>query len=149
MRFSTENPRSESIEISSLNADCPGRAVLDHLTCRWGLVALLALEPSAKRFHRLRDEIDGISEKMLSQTLKLLERDGLLTRTADKSVPPKVTYELTALGQEVTLHLQGLIRWIGARMGDIQSAHKTFDEVHSALRKVERPLSLTLKHCVD
>ncbi|MFC4116112.1 winged helix-turn-helix transcriptional regulator [Nonomuraea zeae] len=106
---------------------CPGREVLDHLTSRWGVLVLVALKDGPLRFHLLRDTIGGISEKMLSQTLRVLGRDGLLDRFVEPTTPPRVTYSLTPLGQEAVTHLRGLVDWIARSAPDILAAQEKYD----------------------
>src|SRR3981081_225542 len=81
-------------------AACVSRAVLDHLASRWGSLVLRPLMRGERRYSELRSGIGGISEKMLAQTLRELERDGLISRTSFPVVPPHVVYALTPLGQE-------------------------------------------------
>jgi len=92
--------------------DCPSRMVLQHLTSRWGTLVMVALAARPHRFAELRRAVGGVSERMLSQTLKELESDGMVLRTAHEVVPPHVDYELTALGQEAANRLLPLVRWI-------------------------------------
>lgn len=92
---------------------CPSREVLAHVTGRWGPLVLAALsEGRVLRFSELRDRIEGISEKMLAQTLRDLEGDRLLVRTSRPVVPPYVDYRLTPLGAEAATHVAGLVRWV-------------------------------------
>jgi DNA-binding HxlR family transcriptional regulator len=93
-------------------ADCPARAVLGHVTGRWGALVLGALFSGTQRYSELRARIDGISEKMLAQTLRHLERDGLVSRRQYPSVPPRVDYTLTPAGREVALRVDSLIGWL-------------------------------------
>jgi DNA-binding HxlR family transcriptional regulator len=95
-----------------LAAECPSRAVLNHLTNRWGTLVMVALATGPHRFAELRRTVGGVSERMLSQTLKDLEADGFVLRTAHQVVPPHVDYELTALGQEAAEHVVALVGWI-------------------------------------
>ncbi|MBW8819778.1 MAG: helix-turn-helix transcriptional regulator, partial [Streptomyces sp.] len=88
---------------------CPSRGTLEHVTGRWGGLTLGALYEGSLRFNELRRRVDGVSEKMLSQTLQALERDGLVHREAQPTNPPRVDYELTPLGREVAERLLGLI----------------------------------------
>ncbi|WP_246491866.1 winged helix-turn-helix transcriptional regulator [Actinomadura alba] len=106
----------------AFNTDCPGRAVFDHVTNRWGMLILAALGDGPMRFHQLRDRIGGISDKMLSQNLRALAGDGLIQREVEPTSPPQVFYTLTALGQELAAHLQGLLDWIALRTHDIVAA---------------------------
>ena len=95
-----------------LVAACPSREVLKHVTSRWGVLVLLVLETRMHRFSELRRAIDGVSERMLAQTLQWLEGDGLVDRLAYEVVPPHVEYRLTALGQEAAAKVRVLADWI-------------------------------------
>ncbi|MCD7098344.1 helix-turn-helix transcriptional regulator [Stenotrophomonas sp. MMGLT7] len=103
-------------------ADCPSRAVLDHVTSRWGVLALVALRAGTLRFSDLRRRIGGVSEKMLAQTLQTLEADGLVLRRAYPVVPPHVEYSLTALGGEAAGHVEALVDWIEASLPRVLQA---------------------------
>lgn len=92
-------------------AGCPSRTVLDHITSKWGVLILLALSEGEQRWSDLRRRAEGISEKMLAQTLKILERDGLVIRTAQPVIPPRVDYSLTERGYELTALLLPLVEW--------------------------------------
>ncbi|GLY84290.1 HxlR family transcriptional regulator [Actinoallomurus iriomotensis] len=107
--------------------DCPARMVLDHVTSRWGVLILTALRDGDLRFSELREKIEGISEKMLSQTLRMLLRDGLVSRAVEPSTPPKVTYGLTTLGKGITEPLEGLSGWIRDHAPDILAAQASYD----------------------
>ena len=120
-------PHAFSGESDPLTADCAGREVFNHLTSRWGLLTMLALIEGPTRFYRLRDSIGGISEKMLSQTLKELTRDGLLTRTVEPTTPPKVTYALSGLGEEIAPTLQSIVEWLGRKIEAIAEHQASFD----------------------
>jgi len=110
------------------NRDCIARSVLTHVGGRWGSLVIAALRAEGVlRFSELRDRIDGISEKMLAQTLRELERDGLLLRTSRPVVPPYVDYRLTAIGTGVAEHIEALVRWIEAHAGDIMCAQREHD----------------------
>lgn len=112
---------------SPLKADCPCRMVFDHLTSRWALLVLIALSDGPLRFHALRDCVEGVSEKMLSQSLKTLVRDGMVSRHVEPTVPPRVSYELTHIGQEVSEPLRAVFEWIGHRVEDIKAAQHRYD----------------------
>ncbi len=88
---------------------CPSRAVLEHVTSRWGALTLAALTSEPARFGELRRSIDGISEKMLSQTLKSLESDRLVERRVRSTLPPHVDYVLTGEGERVAAAVEALI----------------------------------------
>lgn len=106
---------------------CPSRETLGHVTGRWGSLTLGALREDTLRFNELRRRVDGVSEKMLSQTLHALERDGLVHREAQPTNPPRVDYRLTPLGQEVTGRLIELIELVEARMADVLTARERYD----------------------
>lgn len=92
---------------------CPSREILNHLTSRWGVLVLIALrEQEVMRFSEMRRRIGGVSERMLSQTLKLLEADGFVRREAKPVVPPHVEYSLTPLGAEAAEKVAALALWI-------------------------------------
>lgn len=95
-----------------LPAACPSRVVLDHVTSRWGVLVLVALSDGSLRWGELRRTVEGVSEKMLAQTLRTLEADGLVDRTVAATVPPRVDYALTDLGRDLTAHLLPLMSWI-------------------------------------
>lgn len=111
--------------------DCPARMVLDHVGSRWGVLLLTALRDRPLRFSELAAKIDGISEKMLSQTLATMRRDGLVDRHVEPTVPPKVSYELTQFGAGLAEHMHRLVRWIGANAGTVVSAQQEFDAASS------------------
>lgn len=105
-------------------ADCPSREVMRHVTSRWGLLLLLALMGGMHRFSDLRRKVDGVSEKMLAQTLKWLEADGFVTRTAYPTVPPHVEYSLTPLGKEVGKRVVSLADWIEGNLPRVMAARR-------------------------
>jgi DNA-binding HxlR family transcriptional regulator len=92
-------------------AGCPSRTVLDHITSKWGVLILLALSEGEQRWSELRRRAEGVSEKMLAQTLKTLERDGLVSRKAQPIIPPRVDYSLTERGYELSGLLVPLAAW--------------------------------------
>ncbi|MFJ5862292.1 winged helix-turn-helix transcriptional regulator [Pseudarthrobacter sp. NPDC092439] len=92
-------------------AGCPSRTLLDHITSKWGVLILLSLSEGEQRWSELRRRAEGISEKMLAQTLRTLERDGLVSRHAQPVIPPRVDYSLTAKGYDLTALLVPLVGW--------------------------------------
>lgn len=107
-------------------SDCPSRVVLDHVTSKWGTLVILALgEGDALRWSELRRRAEGVSEKMLAQTLKMLEADGLVYRHARPVVPPHVEYSLTARGAELAERMVPLMDWIADHAPAILSDAKT------------------------
>ncbi|WP_299537145.1 helix-turn-helix domain-containing protein [uncultured Streptomyces sp.] len=107
--------------------DCPSRSVLEHATGRWGSLVLAGLHQGPARFNALRRKVDGVSEKMLSQTLHALERDGLVTREVRSSIPPHVEYALTDLGTATAARLVDLILFLEAAMPDVLAARSAYE----------------------
>ena len=92
--------------------DCPARVLLDHVTSRWGVLILVALSDGTMRWGELRRWANGISEKMLAQTLRTLEADGLVLREQRPVIPPHVDYSLTERGRELAVLLLPLMEWV-------------------------------------
>ena len=117
---STPLPISEQLKRGNLlAADCPSRDVLKHVTSRWGVLVLMALEGRTRRFSELRRMIGGVSERMLAQTLQWLEGDGLVDRVAYPVVPPHVEYSLSPLGVEAAARVRALADWIETSLPQI------------------------------
>jgi DNA-binding HxlR family transcriptional regulator len=108
-------------------AGCPSRAVLEHVTSRWGVLVLAALLERSYRFSELRRHVGGVSEKMLAQTLQILERDGFVHRDAKPVIPPRVDYSLTPLGREVAGQVSALTRWVESKLDDVLAAREAYD----------------------
>ncbi|MFI6349825.1 winged helix-turn-helix transcriptional regulator [Streptomyces sp. NPDC050560] len=106
---------------------CPSRRALENATGRWGALTLGALWEGTFRFNELRRRVDGVSEKMLSQTLHALERDGLVHREAQLVNPPRVDYGLTPLGRQVTERLIALIQCLEDNMGTVLASRDAYD----------------------
>lgn len=102
-----------------LPAGCPSRVVLDHVTSKWGVLVLVALSTQTLRWGELRRRAEGISEKMLAQTLRTLEDDGLVHRDPHPVIPPRVDYSLTARGRELVDLLIPLVEWTVVNADDI------------------------------
>lgn len=107
---------------AEFSADCEGREIFQTLTGRWAMLIILTLGTGPARFFELRDRIEGISEKMLAQTLRTLRRDGLLHRGASADVPPKVTYSLTDLGNRFHRPLSDLHDAIAESLIEVSQA---------------------------
>lgn len=105
---------------------CPSRAVLNHVTSRWGVLILVALQGGTHRFSDLRRKIGGVSEKMLAQSLQYLEADGFLVRKSYPVVPPHVEYSLTLLGTETAKYVEGLADLIETNMQSIIEAQQQY-----------------------
>lgn len=102
-----------------LSTECPSREILEHLTSKWSVLVLRCLSDGVHRFSELKQRIEGVSEKMLSQTLKTLEQDGFILRTVYPVVPPKVEYQLTILGSQAAEKTMYLIGWIEKSLPEI------------------------------
>ncbi|WP_127088602.1 winged helix-turn-helix transcriptional regulator [Aquabacter cavernae] len=109
------------------NPRCPTRLLLDRIADKWTVLLLTVIAREPVRFNALRREVGGISQKVLSQTLKSLERDGLVTRTAYPTVPVTVEYALTPLGISLAATLAPLALWAATHMGEIGAAQDHFD----------------------
>ena len=111
------------VEYDEFLAVCPSRALMDRLSGKWVPLVMCALggadEPRALRFSELAREIAGVSQKMLTQTLRALEADGLLTRTVTPTVPVTVSYELTDLGRSLLGVFRGLKQWAEEHMDEV------------------------------
>lgn len=108
-------------------AACPSRGVLRHLTSRWGVLVLIALQSGTHRFSDLRRKIGGVSERMLAQTLQFLEADGIIERRDYQVVPPRVEYTLTPLGVEAAEKVAALADWIEINLPRIAEAANLAD----------------------
>ena len=100
---------------------CPSGDVMRHVTSRWGVLVLIALQGGVHRFSALRRKVSGVSERMLSQTLQWLESDGLVDRRAYPVVPPHVEYSLTPLGREAAAKVASLADWIEENVEHLRS----------------------------
>ncbi|MGW7070343.1 winged helix-turn-helix transcriptional regulator [Streptomyces sp. NPDC054855] len=119
---------AQDLAYDVFSKQCPSRGTLEHVTGRWGALTLGALHDGTFRFNELRRRVDGVSEKMLSQTLHALERDGLVHRDAQPTNPPRVDYRLTPLGREVTDRLMHLIHFVEGRMDGVLEARDRYDK---------------------
>lgn len=104
----TEEGPSQAFVADVFAHACPSRAAFEVVTGKWSSLVLMALGEGPRRFGELRRKVDGVSEKMLSQSLRSLEADGMLVRSAQATVPPRVDYELTPLGRDVATRLRDL-----------------------------------------
>lgn len=102
-----------------LPANCPSRTVLDHVTSKWGVLVIIALSEQTLRWGELRRVVEGVSEKMLAQTLRTLEADGFVNRDAQPTIPPRVDYSLTERGHALAERLLPLMDWIADNAEDI------------------------------
>ncbi len=119
----------ETLTPNVYDANCPTRRVLDLIADKWAtLIIGLLNDEQPQRFAALQRQIGGISQKMLTQTLRSLERDGLVQRTVYAQVPPRVEYALTSLGQTLCEPIAALIRWSEENINAVTAAQKRYDE---------------------
>jgi len=121
--------RSEAKEAyDAFLAACPSRALLDRISDKWVSLVLVALADGSQRYSELSRQIAGVSQKMLTQTLRILERDGLITRELTVSVPVRVDYALTPLGASLLTILAAIKDWAEANMDEVFVARERYDE---------------------
>lgn len=106
------------------------REILDRIGDKWSLYIIASLVNGKRRFNELRRNIEGISQRMLTLTLRGMERDGLLTRTVYPTIPPRVEYELTELGRTLLDPVMALVNWANDNRLAIAEAHQRFDDAH-------------------
>jgi DNA-binding HxlR family transcriptional regulator len=114
-------------QISLDPATCPVRQVLDGVSDKWSILVLTALSVSSRRFSELRRDLPDVSQKMLTHTLRKLERDGLVERIVTPSAPPRVDYRLRPLGQTLFARLSTLAAWATENRAQIDAARREFD----------------------
>ena len=120
--------RAAVLPFDAFNAHCPSRRLLDTIGDKWASLVIVALGLYGPlRYSELSRRIDGVSQKMLTQTLRNLERDGLLTRTVTPSVPVRTDYELTPLGHSLLETLRHLKTWAEQHMPDVDAARERYD----------------------
>jgi DNA-binding HxlR family transcriptional regulator len=123
-----ETPVIVAMKIANpYNANCPTRLILDRIGDKWAVLVLGLLSDEPQRFNQLRRRIEGLSQKMLSQTLKSLERDGLVKRRAFATVPVTVEYSITPLGRTLGSPLEGLVAWAESHVTDVLAAQRRYD----------------------
>ena len=111
----------------SFDADCPTRQLLDELSDKWVCLVIVALVNGPQRHSELRRRLNGVSQKMLTQTLRAMERDGIVTRTVTAGVPVRVDYELTELGVSLTSVVHAVKLWAEAHMDSVAEAREAYD----------------------
>jgi DNA-binding HxlR family transcriptional regulator len=111
---------------SVFDSNCPTRQVLDCIADKWTVLIIRRLADGTLRFAQLRRAVDGISQKVLTNTLRSLERDGIVTRKIYASVPPKVEYSLTTLGRSLCNLVEGICTWAEANIEQVQAARKAY-----------------------
>ena len=118
---------ADKAEYDVFLAECPSRQLLDRMSDKWVTLVLCALQDKPQRYSQLARTIAGVSQKMLTQTLRSLERDGMLTRSVTATVPVTVTYELTALGRSLLVVFAQLKDWAESHMGAVLEARASYD----------------------
>jgi DNA-binding HxlR family transcriptional regulator len=114
-------------DVNVLTATCPSRTSLARIANKWTAMVVIALSGGRMRFRDLRTTVDGISAKVLTETLRDLERDGLVARQVYAEVPPRVEYELTPLGRTLHTPLQALGRWAEEHIAEVLAAREIYD----------------------
>jgi DNA-binding HxlR family transcriptional regulator len=118
-------PQNPTIDV--LTATCPSRTSLARIANKWTAMVVIALSDNRLRFRDLRTTVDGISAKVLTETLRDLERDGIVTRHVFAEVPPRVEYQLTVLGRTLHAPLQALGRWAEEHITEVLAARESYD----------------------
>ena len=122
----TKQLRDSSDEADLRRADSLAREIFSDVANKWALLIIEALGQRTLRFSELRDEVEGISHKMLTQNLRMLERNGLVERTVHPTVPPRVEYTLTEPGQALRATVDGMCGWTRRYLGHIEAARRQF-----------------------
>ena len=122
------NPRKKPSELEYTPANCHAHEMLTRIGDKWSVYVIHILgDEGTLRFNQLRSRVDGISQRMLTVTLRGLERDGLVKRTIYPEVPPRVEYVLTPLGKTLRELVRGLVRWAGAHLAEVDAARAKYD----------------------
>ncbi|AUN41363.1 winged helix-turn-helix transcriptional regulator [Tsukamurella tyrosinosolvens] len=122
----------ERLEYDAFLAQCPSRQLLEQLSSKWVTLLLCALHERPQRYSELSREVAGVSQKMLTQTLRTLKRDGLISRDVEATVPVTVTYAITELGDSLYEVVQHLKRWAESNMPAVHRARADYDAAASA-----------------
>ncbi|MEO8908065.1 MAG: helix-turn-helix domain-containing protein [Microbacteriaceae bacterium] len=121
--------RGNPLRGNPYRADCPTRRILDRIGDRWTVLVVGVLGEGTARFSELRRRVEGVSQKMLTQTLRALERDGLVRRTVYPEVPVRVEYALTDAGRTLLEPLRVLQEWSIEHLGDVSVSQEAYDRV--------------------
>jgi len=119
-----------------VDMNCPVRGVLDKISDKWSMLLVMTLATGPRRFNQLRRDVPDISQKMLTQTLRDLQRDGMISRHVFDTKPPSVEYRLTPMGQSIIVPFGYLIRWANQNHPDIDEARAQYDGVPVEARSV-------------
>lgn len=118
----------ERVAYNAYVAECPSRQVLDAISDKWVTLILTALAGGPRRYSELSRRLAGVSQKMLTQTLRTLERDGLVTRTITPSVPVRVDYDLTPLGHTILPVVRAIKDWSEGHIQEVQAARAAYSQ---------------------
>jgi DNA-binding HxlR family transcriptional regulator len=132
----TGRPVDGAGSFNAFVATCPTRRVLDIIADKWTVLIIGALSNGTRRFQQLRREVEGVTQKMLTQTLRRLERDGLVSRRIYATVPPRVEYSLTPLGHTITGPLWAVREWAETHVEEIEAARAAWDARQTAADEV-------------
>ena len=124
-----ERRELERTEYNAFIAECPTRQLVDTLGDKWVTLVLCGLRDGPKRYTELARQIAGVSQKMLTQTLRTLERDGIVARHVTPSVPVRVDYELTPLGDSLMVVVAQIKAWAEANMNQVREAQAAYDTI--------------------
>lgn len=123
--------RSKPAELEYTSVNCHAHEMLTRIGDKWSVYVIHVLgHAGTLRFNELRSQVDGVSQRMLTVTLRGLERDGLVQRTVYPEVPPRVEYMLTPLGATLRELVRGLVRWSGAHLAEVDAARARYDARH-------------------
>ena len=114
------------------SAKCPTRQVLDHISGKWTIMVVDTLLTGTKRYTELKNRIEGVSQRMLTQTLRALEADGFVTRTVHPTIPPRVEYTLTPLGRELAGPITMLRQWAETHINEVEAARARYRDTPPA-----------------
>jgi DNA-binding HxlR family transcriptional regulator len=135
-------PTARPVELEHTPANCHAREMLARVGDKWSVYVIHVLgDAGTLRFNELRSRVDGISQRMLTVTLRGMERDGLVTRTVYPEVPPRVEYRLTKLGATLRQLVRGLVEWSGAHLKEVDEARTTYD---ARIRRGSKPAGLAM-----
>jgi DNA-binding HxlR family transcriptional regulator len=138
-RTAAQRRADERAAYDAYLATCPARQLLDRISDKWVSLVLNALADGPLRYRDLNRIIAGVSQKMLTQTLRALERDGLLTRTVTPSVPVRVDYQLTPLGRSLLPVMASIKTWAECHIEEVQTARMDYDQAAAAELPVPGP----------
>lgn len=126
-KTAAQKRREARVRYDAFLTACPSRQLLDRLSDKWATLLLVALADGEKRYSELARTVAGVSQKMLTQTLRNLERDGIVERSITAAVPVRVDYRLTPLGRSLLPVMQAIKDWAEAHMDEVHAARGRFD----------------------